>query len=487
VRFYGHTYAEDWRADNMVAAAMFHLTETIPSLRATLRRPVSNPRDFDRVRARTEAAITLSALGDTASAALVKSWLVDLETISWVGLWSDTFDAFLRLDASAAEIYALELMERAANGTLGHDIPSDRLAVLSALTPASASEALPLLRTLTADSAMVPFDGPGHAACLLFAARLRLGDSGLVAEAREQMAGELTKLWAINCFSEVRDALPWNDPEDVDALVHRRAYEAMLRWLEAPATRSNERARSKLRAWLVAELTSPGVSQPDHVQYHSDTRAMHLAALAALGDPKATGLLYDMVTDPTDTSDGPWIASYHALRFGLTGALEHARHRLRIGLSQGATRGWYESPVGPEKNWRTRVIDEMIRTAPSDPAWVLGLLDATVMTREAVLWRLSRIHPKGVCEVVASAAAGACEEAVSDAFWALTTLGDRCRSAVEPLARDESRDAKVRGPAIEYLAMIRHPDAAAMARQVLGKQALRAAAGRAIIIAASNQ
>lgn len=485
-RFYGHSDANDWRRDNMTAAALFNLSETIPSVREILRRPVPDPQDYERVSLRTEAAITLSALGDRDSAQQISAWLGELEAIPWNGMWSDTFDALLHLDPRQAERYSLVVLGRAARRELGDAIPSDRLEALGALTQSSSQEALPILQRLTADPGRVPFDGAAHAYCLLLGARVRLGDAQLVAEAREQMSGELTKPWAIACFSELRDALPWNDASDVPAMIHRQAYEAMLTWLGTPAGRTSERARAELRQWLRQGLTSPSVSQPDHVEFRRETRAMHLAALTIAGDDKAIGPLYDQIADPNDETDGPWIGAFYALRFGLPGAADATRKRLRWALTHSSPRAWYQSHVGAEESWRTRVIDELIRAAPADPAWTVALLDKDAATREAVLWRISRYRPSGACETVASAAAGAEDRAVMDAFWALTALGDACRNVIAPLALDSHAAPVVRGAAIEYLAMIRDPRGPALAREVRFDPDLRAAAGRALVIGESE-
>lgn len=484
-RFYGHSYPESWRADNMVAASVANMTDAIPSLRLSLNRPLAGSRSFDRVAQKTESAIVLAALRDRSSASDMVKWLRELETISWNGLWSDVFNALVQNDDRVAEAYAIELLDRISQGTLGERVASDRLATLSALSPATREQSLPVLQRLS--SASAPFDGYGHASCLLLGARIRLGDPLLVKDAREQMQGELTTNWAINCFSEVRDSLPWNEPADLAALTHRHAYEAMLLWIRLPETAESRPARQKLLAWLQKQMTSPEVSQVDHVEFRKTTRATFLAVQAALGDALARRLLREMAVDPRDETDAGWMAASYGLRYDLPGALDDARERLRLGLTQDYARGWYESPVGVGVNWPTQMMQEMITKFPSDASWTVGLLNKRVTVREWTLFSLSRIRPKGACQKIATASNGAEPDSISDAFWGLTVLGQDCVSAIEALAKNVGTASKIRGPSIEYLAMVKHPEAVAIAREAGKREELRQFARRAEIIAGSRE
>jgi hypothetical protein len=68
-------------------------------------------------------------------------------------------------------------------------------------------------------------------------------------------------------------------------------------------------------------------------------------------------------------------------------------------------------------------------------------------------------------------------------MWALTVLGDACVASIEPLAKNPRTPSKVRGPAIEYLAMVKHPDAISVATEAAQHGELAQFARRALIIA----
>jgi hypothetical protein len=133
-----------------------------------------------------------------------------------------------------------------------------------------------------------------------------------------------------------------------------------------------------------------------------------------------------------------------------------------------------------------RVVDELARRA--DPRFALGLLDREQTTREAALHYLARLRPEAACKLVGEAARDAEEEeAIQDAFWALSALGDACQPTMQLLALDASGRPEVRGMAIEALAMMRHDSVPALVRRIERNDRARAAKERARIIFDSRE
>jgi hypothetical protein len=479
-RFYGHPYENSWRIDNMVAASVFHLVETKGALRSVLARPISDDRSFDKTELRTSAAVALSELGDRASAPAIAAWTEQIESRNLGFQYRSVLYALERLDPAQAETYAVGLLDRVAGGSLGKRVGADRLRAVPMLSARSRAAVLPLLRKLTAPDAVDVFDGSTWR-CELTAARLRFGDPELVPLAREQMFGSLTDGQAVNCYTQWLPATIGEDPSDVEALLHRRAYEPMLRFVEhvrgnrgKPGGATWDRAGSALLAGLTQILSEPRMVDRSRRDYFPTHRAMHLAAMAGLEDPKARRLLYEMIEDPKDRTDGAWVAAYWALKLRLPGAEERVLRRLDLGIGEPPHLASLSFTVGVPTTWRTRVVQELVRVVPKDDArWTIALLDKEVWMRQEAVYLLSRRKPSGACEVVLGAAPKADDERIKQAFWALSILGEACWDSMARAAGDSSLAPNVRGPAIVLLAMTRSPKARAMVEEVEGEPDFR--------------
>ncbi|MBI5534193.1 MAG: hypothetical protein HY898_15830 [Deltaproteobacteria bacterium] len=484
-RFYGHPYEDDWRIDNMVAASVFNLVETRAALRAALSRPIVDKKDFDKTELRSAAAVALSEIGDKDSAPAIASWTEELESRTFGFQYRSVLHALERLDPAAADKYAAGMLQRVADGKLGARVNADLLRPVVMLTPASRDAVLPTLRRLTSTGSSVSFDGATWS-CVLTAARLRYGDPELVPLAREQIFGSLTNNLAVNCYSEWLPATIGKDPSDVEALLLRQAYEPMLRFVmrvrelrqqrATPVAASGdwERAASKLLTEMGKKLSSPQMGDRSRNDYFPTHRAMHLAVMAGLEDANARDLLYKMIEDPTDETDGAWVAAFWALKLGLPGAAGHVLRRLEMGIEKSTHLATIESSVGVLTTWRTRVLGELVRVLPaSDSRWAIALLDRESPTREKAVMLLSRHKPAGACQSVLAAAPKAQDDTIKQAFWALSILGDACREPMLRASRDSSLKPDVRGPAIVLLAMIRAPEARAMVDAVAGHRDYR--------------
>ena len=215
---------------------------------------------------------------------------------------------------------------------------------------------------------------------------------------------------------------------------------------------------------------------------------MHLAAMSELGDAGAQKLLSALVTDPKDDGTAPWIAAYWALRFELPGAADQAVRRLSLALGQHMQR--FSRDSWPRRGAlviteQGRVVEELARRG--DDRFVLGLLSKDGFTRELTRSRLAKQRPASACEGVGDAARKATSEAVDEAFWALSVLGDRCRATMQRLVHDPAQPPFVRGMANEHLAMLRDPAVVATERALAGDQRFLASLERARIIFAAPE
>ncbi len=495
-RFYGHPHDAGWRIDNMVAASVFDLAEAKGVLRGVLARPVGDVTSFERTELRTAAAVALAELGDRESVQRIAAWTEALESRTLGFQYRSAWHALERLDGAAAEAYALGMLGRAADGELGGRVQSDLLRPVAALTPRSRAVVLPLLRRLTASDSPVAFDG-STSRCVLTAARLRLDDAELMPLARDQIATTLADNLAVNCFSHWLPATVGDDPADVDALLHRRAYEPMLRFVQHVRSRRAksgtadadwERGALRLLEGLTQGLKDPALGDRSRNDYYPTHRAMHLAAMAGLGSSVARDLLFAMVEDAEDETDGGWVAGYWALRLGLRDAGVRVLRRLELGTRASTRQGRLDFTVGVPTTWRTRVLEELVRVLPAgDARWTVALLDKEGPTREKAVFLLSRRKPEGACQVVLEAAPEAPEETVRHAFWALSILGDACWAPMSKAAGDPTLSPSVRGPAIVLLAMARSPNAGAMIEKVAGLPEYRLYARTAEIILRSPE
>jgi hypothetical protein len=494
-RFFGHPYPDSWRQTNMRAAGAFALAQAVPGLRRELGRPI--PESFEpwqRQAARQTqhaAARALADLGDARSAPALLALLRTLETDGF-NLWRDTLAALPRLDPKLAQGYALELIGRVIE-TPGELRRNPRLFgdVLPLIT-SGAPAVLDLLRRASALVVAGELAPAGLDSCELLAARVRLGDVALRDELRPELALSVSTQRAAACYSTLMpDLYPGRDVDELDVLMHRHRYEALLAWLHArrasPRDARAAEAERRLLAWLRKRSAEPDVAgDRSDRRFHPGTRALHLVALAVLGDAPGQRALDALIADPEDDGTAPWIAALHAIEFGLSGAAERAETRLRLGIAQSTRRfsrkSWPER--GSLKITEQGAVIEAL-AARGDARFVLGLLLRSGFDRELTATLVARRPPRRVCEIVAGAAASAGEQQVQDAYWSLSVLGDRCRSVMAEQAKNAGALPHVRGMALESLAMLRDAQVPAIAGS-LERDAMPAV-GRARIIQTAKE
>lgn len=465
-RFYRHEWREeDWVQENMVAAAALHVTEAIPALRKALARPhplrIERGEDFARVRTVALAANALAELGDHASSPRIRELLVELESIDFAMVWQDTFRALARNDRAAAASYALEVVEKLAAKKLPEDRIHEYADVLQYLDPADRERALPPLVGLTTNTALGRLEQHELAACKIYGARLRMGDATFAREVRGPLAGTTDTNLAAHCYRELVTALyPGHDIDELPVLVHRRRHLELLELTRRLQSDTSRGATAK-RANVLAALRGMGKDHPE--RWHETARAPWLAARAGLGDLSAREELYRWVDDPTSNSDGRWMAAWAAVRLRLPGALDHARIRLIIGVTQAphTVRDADLGRGGTTVTWPVRLIDALVEA--ESPLFALGLLSRDHTARERALFALSRHREANVCGLLASALRLANDDVVDEALWGLTTLGSACSAEIESLAREPSAPSHLRSMALEHLAMVKSPAALPLA------------------------
>lgn len=462
-RFHGHPYLESWRQDNLQAAGELALQSLKPLVRRELERPIPEGVEpwqrGELERTKHHAARALADLGDAASAPRVLAFLRTLEKDGF-NLWRDTLDTLPRLDPALAESYAIELFERAIQRPALHRQNAQLFTDLLKLLPSSSARALPVLQKLTAH---VTKDGVGlphgSGGCEILAARLRMGDAELQRELRAELnTASLDTQRGVECYSALMPALyPGRDGAELDVLMYRVRYEAILSYLEATRSAGATPERARLLAWLRKRSRDPDVGgDRSRRDYFPDRRAMHLAALAALGDAPARQQLSTLIADPKDDGTAPWIGAYYALRLELDGAADLAVKRLLVARRQHMQR--HSSESWPRRGGLVitehgRIVEELVRR--KDPRFALGLLDKEGFTRVLTTTWLARELPAAACDLVGDAARDAEPESIDDAFWALSVLGQSCRATMQRLVADGSQPQPVRGMANEHLAILR--------------------------------
>lgn len=523
--------------DAIVTAAYHDLREAIPALRKILAIRIL-PADrgkhamIEKNGLRAQAAYALAQLGDRASVAKMRTFLRELESDGHGFLWRDTLDALATIDPDAAARYATEFLGRAKIWHMSLPGGGPKTDALGYLTRANHRAALPLLRRLTANRGKNA-DLDDHTFCMMMGARVALGDEPLRSEVRTRLVGHYSGTWLAGCEEHLYTALG-NHPDDAAALLRRlgqlrrpdaphsgmdygvtnRAYMSVLRlvwrlrqtrardsrdalverakealhdgvdgmsrrWPE-PISAADKRAAAKLlRDGLRRRMRWPHVSEPGHEDYGAHFAAMHMTALAGLGDHTALAKVHRMIDDPKDHSGAAWIAAYWAVRLRLPGVQDRVASLMRRGL--GYTN---EERTGLYQGIRTRVVDAYASEYPADARWAVMLLDPGD-AGERALYLLSRRRPAGVCAVVTRAAAAATPPGVEWAFLALTTRHQECRGELEQLAKNAKLAAEVRGPAIEILAAMNAAATDELIRRSAREEAMRVHLERARVILAA--
>ena len=492
-RFYGQPYLESWRQENLQAAGELALTSMVPAVRRELERPLPKGAEAWKLgelsRTKHAAARALADLGDGASAPAVLALIRGAERDGF-HLWRESLDSLARLDAGLAQRYALELIARAVddprwlakNPTLYTD--------LLPLVTARSDEARAVLRRgsgmLTKDDVNLPH---GTGGCEFLAARVRLGDLELTQVLRAELGTDsLSTQRAVACYSTLMPSLyPGRDASELDVLMHRHRYHELLEWIGKRNSTDAEKKRA--RAWLEQRSKAPDVAgDRTRRDFIPDKRAMHLVAQSALGDAQAERALAKLAGDPDDDGTAPWVAVWYMLKLELPGASELAVQRLLRARSQHTRR--FSSESWPRRGSVTitehgRVVEDLARRG--DARYSLGLLDSDPFTRRLTTTVLARKRTESACQIVAEAAQGATAEAVDEAFWALSLLGDRCRGAMQALVADSRQPKWVRGMANEHLAMLRDPGVPKTVAAQRAVDGLSASAWRARVIYESRE
>ncbi len=494
-RFYRHNHAESWRQDNMDAAGLFNLKGAIPVLRRELKRPIPSDaepwRQGQLRRNQHSAARALADLGDKPSGPAVVKMLRQAETRGF-NQWRDSLDSLLRIDAELAQRYALELIERGATKPAyiakNKSLFTDLLPLVTKSTP----EALRVLKLasgmLTARSVKLP--NSAYGGCAMLAKRLELGDTELTRELRAEVnKASLRTQRGAHCYSKLMPVLyPGTGLIHIDVLTYRHRYAEILDGL-AGRPAPSAAAKRTLLVWLHQRSKTPKIAGGrTHRDYSPITRALHLAALSALGDAKARREIAALIRDPKDAGVAPWIAARQALRLALPGAADLAAERLRLARRLHTRRFSTSRQVRRGAHLMTEQAQLVEALAErGDPRFVLGLLGENVFAREYTIFALARRKPPEACDIIARAAAGAKRIPVDVAFWALSVMGTRCRTAMKRLVSDPKQPAYVRGMANEHLAMLRDQSVVAHAARLVRVKGAKQGAQRSLIILRSRE
>jgi hypothetical protein len=501
-RFFGRISAASWRRDNMRAAGAFALGKAAPALRRELERPILPGLEgyqlAEQLQLKLAAGLALADLEDRAAAPALRAFVQSRELQPYPLIWEDALDPLARLDPVLAQRYAIAALTRLVNQPAAMGKHRGMVRQLLPLLTQSSPRALAVLRQLS--SLLVEPDGDpdGHEACLVLGARARLGDELLLAELRPELAVELRTQRGVACYSQlIGPVFPGRDPDEVATLTHRHRYQEILALLRLMADRERSgqgdprfaTARAQLRAWLVKRSGEPDVrGDASHRDNNPERRALHLSALAFLGDARAQRQLEALIRDPADDGTAPWLAAHQALLFELPGAADWAAARLAIAMGS-ITRRFTQRSWGSrglvKVTEHVEVIDALARR--SDPRFALGLLDRNVFAREATVHHLARLRPPRACEIVGQAARHAQPQSVQDAFWALSVLGDECRDTMGRLANDLGQTPAVQGMALEALAMMRDPRVPALLDRSATARELKPATERARIIDSARE
>jgi hypothetical protein len=483
-RFWGHPYPESYRRDNIVPAGTFDVRGAIKPLRRILLRPlpagIEGWEQSDLVNVKRDAAIALADMGHHASAPAVLDFVRLLEEVHDFNYYDEALDALGRLDPKLSHQHAVDVLERVLEEPSEYD---DFLvdAVLPFVSDEPSPEVLALLQRLSQRY------GTGHLGCLIMGKRVRQGDAALVAEVRPHLETDLRSDLATNCYTQLVEAVaPGEDPSELDIIMHRQRWEALVDLLTAMKGKSEPRfdeARARLKAWLLAFTGPEHVFDPTNVYHPSGYNALYLVALAHLGDEAARRSLLALIGDGKNEGTAPWIAAKRALVLDVRGASEAVGKLLRVGIERAPRR--YSADTWPRRGHLViteegELIDELARRG--DDRYALGLLADNGYVREVAAYHLARKKNKSACELVGSAAKHASEDAVQWGFWALSILGKSCRKKMHRLAHDRQQPLAVRGMATEFLAMMRDESTLALARRRGKESAFNAALERAELI-----
>lgn len=462
-----------------VFAAYFDMREAIGPLRTMLVLPMppgakDTHTELEIHALRAEAAYALAELGDERSIAPITALAHHFETEGHGFLWGDTVTALTRLSPAAGAAYGRDFLSRMQLSDTRMSMPGggSQLVVLDPILRAQDRLALPVLRRLTAREDATSRGAPrveladAHTWCRLMGTRLGLGEQPLVTDVRKAFGGSYSGTMVATCDGEFLRAYG-GAPQDAEILLRHLgrddlgfdagmslvAYDrliALVAGLRGAEGRAASKARKTLLAGLRERSAYPHVADPTHRNFGTHFVALHQAALAGLGDAEAAAVLHAMIVAPDDVSGVADLAALRAIQVGVPGALDDAAVRLTLdlGFANDERSGIFE-------DLRVRLLDAFVAAAPSDPRWAVALVDAERDVRERAFSRHARLRPPGTCAAVIPAAAGATERGIDEGFLVLTTQGDGCRAEFDRAIRDDRAPVKVRGMALEALAILR--------------------------------
>lgn len=466
-RYRGEPQAFTTIIRHAAAAGVFNVRETLPAIRAKFERPIPDSlepwMEAERLRLKVELSKVLADFGDRSLAPALRDFLVEREGKEFPGYWEDALESLTRLDPDLATEYAKEALERIAK-TKDPGVPEEsRLRKLLPVLQKPDGAALSVLTRLHHRKDPKE-EGHSHEDCLLMQARIRSGDTTLAQAIAPDLAGNLLTQRGANCYSELIEVIfPGTSSAEVDTLLYRVRYESLLRLvirMRQEDSAEARKAKQKILAWLTERLQVPeiGGGAGDR-RYNLEARAIHLALMVALGAKNQEKVLFDLIRDPADESTGPWLAVIAALDLGLAGAEEAAVERLRLAHTHDTERFSRDSWPGRGDITVTehgQVVDRLV--ARNNEGFVLGLLDRQINTRHLTAYHLARKLPASACKTVVAAAQGASDDAIRDAFWVLTVLGDECRDEFEAAALSRQTTEDARSMAVEARAMLRTPE-----------------------------
>ena len=424
-----------------------------------------------------EAAYALAELDDRESVEAIAARVREFETEGHGTLWEDTLAALTKLSPARASTYAIDFLGRLELADLRMSMPggSSQLVALAPILLAKDRAALPELRRLTGNDDATPRGAAGvplvdsHARCRFMAARLALGEQPLVDRVRKAFAGSYSGTMVATCDGALLSTFG-GDPADVDILVRHLgrddlgfdagmslvAYDRIFALIAelsrretAGETKGVARARARLLQGLREHARHPHVAEPGHTNFGTHFVALHHAAQAGLGDADSLAIVRAMILDDHDRSGVADLAALRALQVGLPSAVDDAAARLAldVAFANGSRSGIFDDV-------RPRLVDALRRRAPDDPRWTVALVDAERDVREPAMHAVSRRAPAGTCDAVIAASPAATDRGIDDGFLVLTTIPGGCEAAFEPLARDATQPAKIRGMALEALAIL---------------------------------
>lgn len=432
-----------WLRDEVRLVARLNYSQAIKPLRALLLKP-------PRVWLKGEVAQALADLQDKPSAPAIRRACRTYER-NWSSLHQKLRRALFQLDPAGAAIYAKGLAGRITSlrSTWARNMVR---AMLPVFMQQQSRGMLPTLRRWTGRRRVTL----RLIYARLMGARLRLGDRKLLRHYRRSLARRNSAV-PVNPHHYVAGL--GGSPADIPALIRfagasspegRAAYNALDRLIDH-LSRLRKAQRRRAEMTLIRGLSRLTRSRENRrsISFSYSLLARHHAVLARLRLLSSKNRLPQLMTWGPRTATA-WVA----VERGLAQKSPAARKHLAKLAAQSVR---YFAP-GVLRKYKRRLIIRAGQTLGKKSAgWTALLLDRNANERHLALYHFARARPPGACAAVTGAIAHASSDAVHDGLVALTVLGNRCRPALENLARDARQRPCVRGTAAEVLAMMRAP------------------------------